>query len=61
MDLTTWSQWANRFGFGTMAPMDFPDQSTGLIPDSSYFNRVFPAGWGPGYTINLGSGRATWA
>jgi len=57
MDLTKFSEWANRFGFGTMAPMDFPDQSTGLIPDSSYFNRVFPAGWGPGYTINLGIGQ----
>jgi penicillin-binding protein 2 len=57
MDLTTWSQWARRFGFGTLAPMDYPDQSTGLIPDSSYFNRVFPAGWGPGYTINLGIGQ----
>ena len=57
MDLDKFSQWANRFGFGTMAPMDFPDQSTGLIPDSSYFNRVFPAGWGPGYTINLGIGQ----
>jgi penicillin-binding protein 2 len=57
MDLTTWSQWARRFGFGTLAPMDFHNQSTGLIPDSSYFNRVFPAGWGPGYTINLGIGQ----
>lgn len=57
MDLTTWSQWARRFGFGTLAPMDFHDQSPGLIPDSSYFNRVFPAGWGPGYTINLGIGQ----
>jgi len=57
MDLTTWSQWARRFGFGTLSPMDFHDQSTGLIPDSSYFNRVFPAGWGPGYTINLGIGQ----
>src|SRR5690606_20857033 len=57
MDLTRWSNWSHRFGFGTLAPLDFPDQSPGLIPDSSYFNRVFPAGWGPGYTINLGIGQ----
>ena len=57
MDLTTWSDWAHRFGFGTLAPLDFPDQSPGLIPDSSYFDRVFPAGWGPGYTVNLGIGQ----
>ncbi len=57
MDLKTWSQWARRFGFGTLAPLDFPDQKPGLIPDSSYFDRVFPRGWGPGYTINLGIGQ----
>jgi penicillin-binding protein 2 len=57
MDLTTWSNWAHRFGFGILAPLDFPDQSPGLIPDSSYFDRVFPAGWGPGYTVNLGIGQ----
>ncbi|MEM8557467.1 MAG: penicillin-binding protein 2 [Bacteroidota bacterium] len=57
MDLTTWSTWANRFGFGTLAPLDFPDQHAGLIPDSSYFDEVFPGGWGPGFTINLGIGQ----
>jgi penicillin-binding protein 2 len=57
MDLTTWGNWARRFGFGTLAPLDFPDQSPGLIPDSSYYDRVFPAGWGPGYTVNLGIGQ----
>lgn len=57
MDLTTFSNWAHRFGFGTLAPLDFPDQSPGLIPDSSYFDRVFPSGWGPGYTVNLGIGQ----
>ena len=57
MDLTTWGNWARRFGFGTLAPLDFPDQSPGLIPDSSYYDRIFPAGWGPGYTVNLGIGQ----
>ncbi|MEM1042341.1 MAG: penicillin-binding protein 2 [Bacteroidota bacterium] len=57
LDLTTWSNWARRFGFGTLAPLDFPDQRPGLIPDSSYFDRIFPHGWGPGVTINLGIGQ----
>jgi len=57
MDLTMFGNWARRFGFGVRAPLDFPDQSSGLIPDSSYFNRVFPQGWGPGYTVNLGIGQ----
>ena len=57
MDLDTWGMWANRFGFGQLAPLDIPNQGTGLIPDSSYYDRVFPAGWGPGYTVNLGIGQ----
>src|SRR5690606_36736973 len=54
MDLDRWAMWAHRFGFGTLAPLDFGEQSPGLIPDSAYINRIYPAGWGPGYTINLG-------
>ena len=59
MDLDRWGTWANRFGFGQYAPIDLPlqDQSQGLIPDSSYYDRVFPAGWGPGFTVNLGIGQ----
>lgn len=57
MDLDQWGDWAHRFGFGQLAPLDIPNQNTGLIPDSSYYDRVFPAGWGPGYTVNLGIGQ----
>lgn len=57
MDLDRWGGWANRFGFGQLAPVDIPNQNSGLIPDSSYYDRVYPAGWGPGYTVNLGIGQ----
>ena len=59
MDLDLWGRWANRFGFGQYAPLDLPlaGQSPGLIPDSAYYDRVFPAGWGPGFTVNLGIGQ----
>lgn len=57
MDLDRWAMWAHHFGFGTLAPLDFGEQSPGLIPDSSYMDRVYPGGWGPGYTINLGIGQ----
>ena len=57
MDLEMWGNWAHRFGFGQLAPIDIPNQGTGLIPDSSYYDRVYPAGWGPGYTVNLGIGQ----
>ena len=57
MDLDMWGDWAHRFGFGQLAPIDIPNQGPGLIPDSSYYDRVYPAGWGPGYTVNLGIGQ----
>ncbi|MEL6715763.1 MAG: penicillin-binding transpeptidase domain-containing protein, partial [Planctomycetota bacterium] len=58
MDLDTWGMWANRFGFGTLAPLDLPDQKPALIPDSTYFNeRWGKGGWGPGFTVNLGIGQ----
>ncbi len=57
MDLDTWGNWAHRFGFGTLAPIDFPEQNAGLIPDSAYYNQQYPNGWGPGYTVNLGIGQ----
>ncbi len=57
MNLEMFGDWAHRFGFGQLAPIDIPNQNTGLIPDSSYYDRAFPAGWGPGYTVNLGIGQ----
>lgn len=57
MDLDTWGAWAHRFGFGMLAPIDFPEQSPGLIPDSAYYDQQYPNGWGPGYTVNLGIGQ----
>ncbi|OZC02165.1 penicillin-binding protein 2 [Rubricoccus marinus] len=58
MNLEMWGDWANRFGFGTLAPLDLPNQDPGLIPDSSYFNdRWGRGGWGPGFTVNLGIGQ----
>jgi penicillin-binding protein 2 len=57
LDLTTWSTWAHRFGFGVLAPIDFPQQNTGLIPDSAAFDRAYPQGWTSGYTVNLGIGQ----
>ncbi len=57
LDVDTFKKWATRFGFGVPVPMDIPEQSAGLIPDSSYYNRTYPRGWTSGYTINLGIGQ----
>jgi len=58
MDVNTWHDWAKKFGFGQRVPIDIGDQRPGLIPDSSYFNRVYGTGrWTAGYTINLSIGQ----
>ena len=57
MNLDMFDSWAHRFGFGQLSPIDIPNQGTGLIPDSSYYDRVYPQGWGPGYTVNMGIGQ----
>ena len=58
MDLERYGFWTSQFGFGQLAPIDLPDQESGLIPDSSYYNQRWGVGgWGPGFTVNLGIGQ----
>jgi len=56
MPLGTWHDWARKFGFGQKVPLDFGEQASGLIPDSSYYDRTYGR-WTEGYLINLGIGQ----
>jgi penicillin-binding protein 2 len=56
MSLGIWNRWAEEFGFGQKVPLDITEQATGLIPDSSYFDRMYGR-WTEGYLINLGIGQ----
>ena len=56
-DVETLRRYAHRFGFGVRAETDVGEQAPGLIPDSAYFDRLAPRGWGPGWTISLGIGQ----
>ena len=56
-DVQTLQRYAHLFGFGVEAKTDVGEQAPGLIPDSAYFNRLAPRGWGPGWTISLGIGQ----
>ena len=56
MDLSAFHRLANSFGFGVAAPTDLREQTSGLIPDSAYFNARDPA-WGIGTVMNLGIGQ----
>ena len=55
-DISTFKKYANMFGFGVEAPTDIGEQTTGLIPDSAYFNRLYP-NWNVGTIMNLGVGQ----
>ena len=54
--LDRFTKWAHEFGFGERFETDLPEQDSGLVPDSSYYDRVYKR-WTPGYTINLGIGQ----
>jgi penicillin-binding protein 2 len=60
MDVNTWHDWANAFGFGTKVPFRATNQLPGLIPDSTYFNEAYGR-WTAGYTVNLGIGQGDMA
>ncbi len=60
MELDTWHDWAKKFGFGQKVPFDIAEQSAGLIPDSSYYDRTYGR-WTEGYLISLGIGQGDMA
>ena len=58
VNIDTFKQYANAFGFGERLRTDIAEQDPGLIPDSSYFNRLVGEGnWGIGWTLSLGIGQ----
>lgn len=61
-DLNTWNRLASDFGFGNRTGIDLPYETTGILPDSSYYDRIFGANrWGPGDLINLGIGQGSFS
>ena len=56
-DVNKFRDYAHLFGFGKSIASDFGSQVTGLIPDSSYYNKTYPRGWTIGYSMNLGIGQ----
>lgn len=57
VDVNTFSRYAHAFGFGEMAAIDIREQGAGFIPDSAYYNRVYPEGWNVGTPMSLGVGQ----
>ncbi|NNE70088.1 MAG: penicillin-binding protein 2 [Rhodothermales bacterium] len=56
LDVNAFARHARSMGFGEVIDTDLTEQATGLIPDSSYYNRAHGR-WTVGYQMNLGVGQ----
>ncbi len=56
MDIDVFKKYATNFGFGVESPTDLKEQTSGFIPDSSYFEQSGRY-WGQGAIMNLGVGQ----
>lgn len=53
-----WHKMASKFGLGHRNNIDLPNETTGILPDSTYLNRVLGKGnWGIGDQLSLGVGQ----
>jgi len=53
-----WADFARRFGFGKPTGIDLLAESSGLVPDRVYLDRVYgKSGWSKGMLLNLGIGQ----
>jgi len=56
--LDIWSEYSNKFYFGNPTGIDLPNESGGLVPTISWFNKRFGEdGWTKGVLANLAIGQ----
>jgi penicillin-binding protein 2 len=56
--LDLWASYCRMFGFGKSAGFDLPEETTGLVPTSAYYDRVYgPGRWTQGNLVSLGIGQ----
>lgn len=56
--INTWNKLASDFGLGLRNNIDLPYEAAGILPDSTYLNRVLGEGkWGIGDMLSLGVGQ----
>ncbi|MEX2403776.1 MAG: penicillin-binding transpeptidase domain-containing protein, partial [Balneolales bacterium] len=60
--LDKWHDMATEFGLGRHNHIDLPYETSGILPDSSYYNRVFGERlWGIGDLISVGIGQGSFS
>lgn len=53
-----WHELASSFGLGQKTGIDLPNEAAGILPDSTYLNRILGKGnWGLGDQMSLGVGQ----
>jgi penicillin-binding protein 2 len=56
--LDNYNKYAKMFGFGSKTGIDLPNETSGLLPSTEYFNKVYGEGkWGKGLLVSLGIGQ----
>lgn len=51
------ADYANRFGMGRKTGIDIFEEASGLIPKSSYYERIYGKNWPQGILVSLGIGQ----
>ena len=60
--LNKWNEMASDFGLGQRNNIDLPYETAGILPDSSYYNRIFGERlWGIGDLISVGIGQGSFS
>ncbi|MBN1634765.1 MAG: penicillin-binding protein 2 [Ignavibacteria bacterium] len=56
--LDNYNKYSKMFGFGTKTGIDLPGETSGLVPSTEYFDKVYGEGkWGKGLLVSLGIGQ----
>ena len=55
--LDKWSEYAHRLGFGQKTGIDISDESSGFIPNSKYYEKIYGPNWPKSIMASLGIGQ----
>jgi penicillin-binding protein 2 len=57
LGIENWADYSSRFGFDVKTGIDIGEESPGLIPDASYYEKVYGLEWPRSITLSLSIGQ----